>query len=620
MGQSKSGASTRNSGLDGLKGLAILAVVIYHAATNVLPGGFLGVTVFFVIAGYLTTKSILRRFIAGAFFWWRYIWRRITRLWPSMLIVSGFTVGLTCLFAPYLLVKLHNGAVPALFFYSNWWSIFRHVPYFAAGGHPSPLTHLWYLAVFMQFVVAWTVVMALFLRFSNSLRPLRIVTIVLIIASSVELALLFNPDSTTRAYYGTDTRAAEFLVGAWLALWRAEHPDQHRFMLLRNLIGFIALAGIVAACIFITGFMPYPYYGGFCAIAIASAYIIDVTMADGFFAGVLGWLPLAAVGERSLSLYLWHYPLLILLNPASATMAVPWWGWVLEACLIALVSEANYRWVETYRPPKFFKPASEASASTDTSNTGASNPFRAHPWQAYVLRICELLCIAAVAFVTVVPVSAQRMIASGPTAAELRADREKAAQAAKERQEQAQAQAQARAAAQAAEQARRAAAEVVPSNYDPLKYPLNASGVSSAKVLIIGDSVAVDVGPYAKTYLPNLTVNGKVSRQFPVVKPDITIIITGDNGLITTEQMNKMLQLINGQPTYFVTCRNPIGVQDANNALFREVAKTHSNIGIIDWYGASTGHSDWIYPDGTHPNNTGAPQYALLIRKAVTGE
>ena len=142
--------------LDGVRALAIAAVVVYHANALWLPAGFLGVTVFFVLSGYLATCGLLRTAAREqAFDYKLYLCKRLHRLWPAMLEVVACTALLCAALAPTLLRKMQGDALPALLFFDNWWYIFRKVPYFAASGQPSPLTHFWYLGVLAQFYVVW---------------------------------------------------------------------------------------------------------------------------------------------------------------------------------------------------------------------------------------------------------------------------------------------------------------------------------------------------------------------------------------------------------------------------------------------------------------------------------
>lgn len=146
----------RFDGIDGLRAVAILGVVAFHTRPSLLEGGFIGVTMFFVITGFLATRSVIRAVDShGTFQYGRYLGRRIKRLWPATLATIALTAPFAWLFAPSLLDKVRTDALPGALFASNWVNIFRKLPYFAAAGLPSPLTHLWFLALVMQFYLVW---------------------------------------------------------------------------------------------------------------------------------------------------------------------------------------------------------------------------------------------------------------------------------------------------------------------------------------------------------------------------------------------------------------------------------------------------------------------------------
>ena len=177
--------------LDGVRALAIAAVVVYHANALWLPAGFLGVTVFFVLSGYLATCGLLRTAAREqAFDYKLYLCKRLHRLWPAMLEVVACTALLCAALAPTLLRKMQGDALPALLFFDNWWYIFRKVPYFAASGQPSPLTHFWYLGVLAQFYVVWPPAFCLLSRRVHGSLPRAGICLALAVASAVAMAPL----------------------------------------------------------------------------------------------------------------------------------------------------------------------------------------------------------------------------------------------------------------------------------------------------------------------------------------------------------------------------------------------------------------------------------------------
>ena len=209
-------------GIDGLRALAILGVIAFHTRPSLLQGGFIGVTMFFVITGFLATRSVLNMVDrTGSFGYGRYLIRRITRLWPVMLATIAVVPWLTWMFAPSLLQKVVSDSLPSALFASNWVYIFRKVPYFEAAGLPSPLTHLWFLGVTMQFYLVWPLLMVVLGKITKSKWVRSMAILVIMAASTADMVLLFDPANTSRVYYGTDTRLAELAAGALLAIWIA---------------------------------------------------------------------------------------------------------------------------------------------------------------------------------------------------------------------------------------------------------------------------------------------------------------------------------------------------------------------------------------------------------------
>lgn len=362
-------------GIDGLRALAILGVIAFHTRPSLLQGGFIGVTMFFVITGFLATRSVLNMVDrTGSFGYGRYLIRRITRLWPVMLATIAVVPWLTWMFAPSLLQKVVSDSLPSALFASNWVYIFRKVPYFEAAGLPSPLTHLWFLGVTMQFYLIWPLLMVVLGKITKSKWVRSMAILVIMAASTAAMVLLFDPANTSRVYYGTDTRLAELAAGALLAIWitpssrgtevaeagaasqtvqierQAGDKTGARLTIVCNVLGTAALAAMLAGFWFANGYLSYMYQGGYLITAFISLCALACAVNnDSIWSHVLGCAPLRYIGSRSFSLYVMHYPLLQFMNPATRTQALPWWGWVLEAVVVLAASEAFYQLVEAAR-------------------------------------------------------------------------------------------------------------------------------------------------------------------------------------------------------------------------------------------------------------------------------
>ncbi|PQP80163.1 acetyltransferase [Paenibacillus sp. PCH8] len=314
------------NGLDGLRAIAVLAVIAYHLNLDFIPGGLLGVGIFFVLSGYLITDILVSQWqdhgrIALGDFWVR----RARRLLPGMLTMTAVVMIWLLVTDPSRLTALRGDIVSGVLYISNWWYIFHNVSYFESFGPPSPFGHFWSLAVEEQFYLIWPLLLIAAIVLFKRKGWLVVFIVVAAELSAGAMAIMYNPDlDPSRVYYGTDTRAFALLAGAALAVvWPSRKlssslSGMNRLVL--DLSGLAALALLIYMMLNSSEYDPSLYQGGMVLQAMATTLLVAVLAhPSSFLARIIGATPLRWVGERSYGLYLWHYPVIILTSPAVDT-------------------------------------------------------------------------------------------------------------------------------------------------------------------------------------------------------------------------------------------------------------------------------------------------------------
>src|SRR5215213_8932661 len=309
-------------GLDGLRALAVLAVIAYHLELGWAQGGLLGVGVFFTLSGYLITDLLLGQRDAVGHLRLSDFWlRRARRLLPALFLMLAVVVAWVTLLDRSQLPELRGYVAAAAVYLSNWWNIFREASYFNRFGPPPPLDHLWSLAIEEQFYLVWPFLLWLGLRYARGRYKLAGLTLAAAVLSATAMVLLYQPGvDPTRVYEGTDTRAFGLLVGAALAMmWPSRHLRADltlRRRLLLDGAGVVGLA-VIALLIWQTNhYSPFLYRGGIVLLSVATVLVVAALAHPASWLGpALGWAPLRWLGVRSYGIYLWHYPIIVLTTP-----------------------------------------------------------------------------------------------------------------------------------------------------------------------------------------------------------------------------------------------------------------------------------------------------------------
>jgi peptidoglycan/LPS O-acetylase OafA/YrhL len=622
-------------GLDGLRAVAIIGVLLYHAGIDWMPGGFLGVDVFFVISGFLITSLILEEYDrSGRVNFAKFYLGRARRLLPAVAVLL-IAVGVAVLIVYQdALSAFREDALATVFYVNNWWYIFVDQSYFESVGRPPLLKHLWSLSVEEQFYLIWPAFALLLMRSGG--RPLvRRLALVLAIASTVWMAVLsirngYPVDADpSRAYFGTDSHSMGLLVGAALAtMWRPGRLSTQvprGAQLIITGIGVASLAAVIGFYLFVGEFTPWLYRGGFLALAFfTTALIAAVTHPASFLGPALGTGILRYIGRRSYGIYLWHWPIFMVTRPG---IDVEWSEpvtFVVRIALTLVIAELSYRLVEM--------PIRRGVLGRAWSAVRSGGALGVRAIGTLIATGIVTVVGAAVAIALIMnpgegrdaipPDVAEAMGIADDGPLELAIDDESSD-------------------AQDAADANATAGISIESGTDPgiTNDESTDSGepvlsdeeirAANGPVSVIGDSVVLGARSAIKDAIPGVRVDAKVSRMpggftGRVKKLDrrdklanVVVVHPATNGVINAKILRGILDpLTDYERVVIVNASVPRSWEKQNNKVIAKVSPDYPNVVVADWKSASDGRSDYFVSDGVHLTGSGAAAFAEVIREA----
>lgn len=601
------------TGVDGLRTIAVIGVIIYHLLPNAMAGGFLGVPLFLLISGYFVTGQIIKSWDrSGSFDLLSYYGRRFSRLYPVLVPMLVFTTAYITLFQRQLLHNIRATVVTNLLWVYNWWEVGHGQSYFDRFAGESPFTHLWTLGVEVQFYVLWPLILLFLLRFCGK-RITQWIVLLLAILSAVEMAVLFNPMNINRVYYGTDTRAFSLLLGAWLAfVWPRNRLNPRTNMTSRTIlngVGIVALLLTVFSFFTANGQNPSTYRGVMFFYSVIGMLLLATIVHPG--ANINDWLTNPVfhwVGQRSYGIYVYQYPVMVFYENRVQVGAHPWINALIELALILGVSELSYRFIE--------------------------KPLKNYSWRDLPLTVVSWFDIKHRGWkqwLAIVPAVAVFFVAVTGFTTPDKAPKHTAVQARIEKNH-----------AQTSSHNKMIAAGKTPkvnTSSKSLKkqFDLTTSEVKRAKKIkatAIGDSVMLDASDNLQKLMPETYVDAKVGRQgteavsvISNLKANghlsrVVILNLGTNGPMTDQTINQIIKTIgSGHQIFWVNAHVPTKSWEATvNHSIARAAKKHKNVHLVDWHKASQGHSDWFADDSVHMNEKGNAQFTRLIVKTILKE
>lgn len=605
------------TGLDGIRAIAVIMVLAYHLKLALFKSGFLGVTVFFVLSGYLITGILISEVEEEGTIDLKNFWlRRIRRLVPAVMSMAVVIIFVSAVVNRVIFTKGCKDFLASVLGFNNWWQIFNKVSYFEAAGVPSPFTHCWSLAIETQFYLIYPLILLGISKLAKSRGEGRAkrgllfagVTLLLALISVILMIVLFDPQQdASRVYYGTDTRAFSLLFGALLAiLWDYRMVPRRLSASVNMVLGSVSFAVLLVMTIAINGSSNFWYRGGqFVGTILTVLVIYTVSGRKTWLSRFLSNPVLKWIGDRSYSIYLWHYPIILLI---SKGIKASWWITLIEIVLSVVLAELSYRFIET--------PIRHGIIG-EYLNILRSRPKSRQEKKRQVQVARRSLKVMAGTFVLTVSLILCMVFVPKENALDTLQKREtKAKETGKMTEEQL-----------AKQKANGSESDDTICTADLTDDEI----LEGLNLLLIGDSIAVDVTDDFYEMFPNSVSDTKIGRITSLGKQVLDSYIDekkweGEGVIfasLSNSPINGELEAIREKigkdmPLFLTTVRIPHDTfEEESNSKIKKFVEENDHTYLIDWYAASEGHDEYFDADDTHLLSAGAKAYAKCIKEAV---
>jgi peptidoglycan/LPS O-acetylase OafA/YrhL len=565
--------------IDGLRAVAVIAVMLYHLGFSWIPGGFLGVDLFFVISGYVITRLLLDSIQRSGGLDLRAFYKaRIRRLFPPLVFMIFVTIIYISIWAPETMRRFVSDSPFALFGGMNWWLVFRHTDYFDTISRPPLLQHTWSLGVEAQFYLIWPLILLLVLR---QFGKAKIPGAAIFIAAISGIALLLvsfevdaaNASQVSHVYFGTDTHSIGLFLGAALAVsWVPQNLQEQvnrRAQDFIDGIGVIGFVGLLGTFLLVNENDPTLYKLAFpLAGLFGCAILTSIVHPASRFAPMLSSKVAVWIGERSYAIYLWHWVVFQVTRPAVDLEGSPWALYALRILVVFALADISLRLVEL--PVRsglveyWFK-----GMKYRTKNVQRR--------QKITLVASILLLILGTSYISANAIS--------------QSDKEMA---------------------------------IIKRQLEQPTQPTNPTFTQQGGLWVTGDSVILGIHYELDARSHIAIINARVGRQAPelieVMRADkanaleSTVIFNlGNNNKLTSDQVLAIFEEVKNQPRIIVVnTAVPRGWRDENNALIAQYAALYGAT-VIDWAAISAGHPEYFAPDGVHLVPAGVRAYVDAI-------
>ena len=567
------------SSIDGLRAIAVTAVVLYHLGISWIPGGFLGVDLFFVISGYVITRLILDSINQSSALDLRAFYAaRLRRIYPGFLFMVTCTIIFIGVWAPEAIKRFLSDLPYALTGTINWLLVARHQDYFEAIGRPPLLQHTWSLAVELQFYLIWPIILLTVLKYFGKKNIARIALIIAMVSGTtlffVSLQLdQSNAQQISHIYFGTDTHSLGLFLGSALAVsWIPQNLSadiEKRAQDVIDGIGVVGLLGLISTFLFIEESNASLYRVAFPLAGIFGCLvIISLVHPASRFAPIISTAPFRWVGQRSYGIYIWHWVIFQVTRPSVDLSGQTWALYLARVLLVLALADISLRWVEI--------PFRQGLVQ---------DWFRGMKYRSAKVQLRQKISVISSIIVVLAitsSISVQAINKSDEIAKQV------LQQSTQEQQTQ-----------------------------DDLG--------STTGLWVTGDSVILGIRSKLEAKEHISLINARVGRQAPELLavmrvdqnsvPSSPVIFNlGNNNALSEATVVEIFEIVKNQPQVIVVnTAVPRAWKDSNNAIISRVASRYVNVKVVDWGRISNGRPELFAPDGVHLSPAGSDVYVDLV-------